>query len=116
MLRPSAICGSSRSPARERRQEQHAEGRIAVHQDAAFAVEHRAAGRNDRNRPDAVAFGELRIAIRIDDLQLPNPNKRRAIINDDVGGDGPVAPAACVYHCEMYWHVDPARPLRRATC
>ena len=72
MLSPSAICGSKLLHlCGIVSQQQDAERRIIVHQDAALAVEHRASGRDNRNRPDAVAFGELRVAVRIEDLQLP---------------------------------------------
>ena len=89
MPRPSAICGSKRfNLLRIVAQQQDAEGRIIVDQDAAFAIEHRAARRDDRNRADAIAFGELRVAVGIDDLQLPEAKQQQGHqAHDDVGND-----------------------------
>ena len=70
-------------------QQQDAEGGVVVYEDAAFAIEHRAARGDDGNRPNAIAFGHLRIAIRINDLQLPETKQQqRDHPDDDVGNDG----------------------------
>src|SRR5215472_3149173 len=52
-------------------QKQHAEGRPVVYENAAVAVQHAAAGRDDRDFADAVAFGESSVLIRVNDLKLP---------------------------------------------
>ena len=69
-------------------QQQDAERGIVVYEDAAFAIEHRAARGDDRNRPHAIALGHLRVAVRIDDLQLPETKQQqRDHPDDDVGND-----------------------------
>ena len=50
-------------------------GVIPLHdEDAAFAIEHRTARRNNRDRAYAIAFGEVGEMSRLDDLQLPKAN------------------------------------------
>ena len=70
-------------------QQQDAEGRVVVYEDAAFPIEHGAARGNDRNRPHAIALGHLRVALRINDLQLPETKKQqRDHPYDDIGNNG----------------------------
>ncbi len=70
-------------------QQQHAEGGVVVDQHAAFAVEHGAAWRDHRDGAHAVLFGQLLVAIGLDDLQLPEAEQQQAHQDDnEVGGDG----------------------------
>ena len=54
--------------------QQDAEGRIAIHEHAAFAIEHRTARRDNRDGAHAIAFGEVGEMSGLDDLQLPKTN------------------------------------------
>ena len=57
-------------------QQQNAEGRIAIDQHAAFAVEHSSARRDDRNVADLIAFGEIGEMAGLNDLQLPESHQQ----------------------------------------
>ena len=87
MPRPSAICGKAfLQELGIIAQQQDAEGRIVVDQHAAFAIQHRAARRNDRNRAHAIFFRQIGEMPGINDLQLPEAeqqNQRHA--NSEVG-------------------------------
>ena len=58
-------------------EQQNAEGGIVIHDDAAITIQHGAARSDDGDRSDAVAFRKLRIAIGVDDLQLPKAQKQQ---------------------------------------
>ena len=58
-------------------EQQDAEGRIAVHQDAAFAIQHRPARRNDRDRANAVAFGQIGKVTGLHDLKFPEADHEK---------------------------------------
>ncbi len=55
-------------------EQQNAEGRIAIHEHAAFAIEHRTTRRDNRDGAHAIAFGEVSEMSGLDDLQLPKTN------------------------------------------
>ncbi len=82
MPRPSSICGRLfRSAFGIVAQEQDAERRIAIDQDAAFAVQHGAARRDNRDVADPIAFGEIGKMAGLDDLQFPESDQQQ----DDEG-------------------------------
>ena len=58
-------------------QQKNAEGRIAIDQHAAFAVEQGAARGDDRDVADLIAFGEIGKMAGLDDLQLPESHKQQ---------------------------------------
>ena len=58
-------------------QQQHAERRIIIHDDAAVAVQHGTARSDDGDGSNSVALCKLRIAIGIDDLQLPEAEQKQ---------------------------------------
>ena len=58
-------------------QQQNAKGWVAIHQHAAFAIEHLSAWRNDGNRTRAVAVRQVRKMPGLNHLQLPESDHQQ---------------------------------------
>ncbi len=91
-------------------QQKHAEGRTVVNQHAAIAVEHAAAGRDDRNLAHAIALGHRGILIRIDDLQLPEAKQQHPDhSHNDVGSHSQPPLRQSIVVAKPVRHENPAR-------
>src|SRR6266567_4506100 len=91
-------------------QQEHAEGRTVINQDAAIAVQHAAAGRDDRNFAHAIALGHRGILIRVDDLQLPEAEQQHSDhSHDDVGSHGQPPLRQSIIVAKPVRHENPAR-------
>ena len=68
-------------------QEKDAKGWAIVDQDAAIAIEHAAARRDDGDGADAIAFGHLAVLIGVNNLQFPEAEQQHTDhAHNDVGG------------------------------
>ena len=70
-------------------EEQNGKRGTIVDQDAAIAIEHASARRDDGNGANAILFGHLAVLVAVDDLQFPEAEQQQADhAHDDVGDDG----------------------------
>jgi hypothetical protein len=94
--------------------QQDAEGRIVVNEDAAVAVEHSSARRDDGDGAHAIALRHDAILVRINDLKFPEAQQqKRDHAHDHVGGGGQPFLRQSIIVAKPVRH---ARPAREPVC